>query len=62
MSGDHLAAAIKQVAPEKPVVLLTGFGEMIKASGRKPPNIDIVMSKPVTLNSLRRMLAEAIAA
>ncbi len=61
MSGDHLAAAIKQVAPEKPVVLLTGFGEMIKASGRKPPNIDIVMSKPVTLNSLRRMLAEAIA-
>jgi len=60
MSGDHLADAIKQVDPGRPVVLLTGFGDMMKATGQKPKGVDVVMSKPVTLNGLRVSLSEAV--
>lgn len=60
MSGDQLAHAIKQVDPLRPVVLLTGFGDMMKATGQKPPGIDVIMSKPITLNGLRLSLAEAV--
>jgi hypothetical protein len=42
------------------VVLLTGFGDMMKATGQKPPGIDVIMSKPITLNGLRLSLAEAV--
>ncbi|HEY6167734.1 MAG TPA: ATP-binding protein, partial [Verrucomicrobiae bacterium] len=60
MSGDHLADAIKKVDPTRPVVLLTGFGDMMKATGQKPQSVDVVMSKPVTLNGLRVSVAEAM--
>jgi PAS domain S-box-containing protein len=60
MSGDQLADAIKKVDPTRPVVLLTGFGDMMKATGQKPPGIDVIMSKPITLNGLRLSLAEAV--
>jgi PAS domain S-box-containing protein len=62
MNGDQLADAIKKVDPARPVVLITGFGDMMKATGQKPPGIDVIMSKPVTLNGLRLSLAEAVRA
>ncbi len=56
VSGDQLAAAIKAIAP-RPVILLTGFGEEIKASGEKPAGVDLILSKPVTLSALREAVA-----
>ncbi|MBI1923428.1 response regulator [Candidatus Poribacteria bacterium] len=56
MSGDQLAAAVKQVAPNKPVILLTGFGDLMNASGEKPVGVDIIVNKPVTLSGLRKAL------
>jgi PAS domain S-box-containing protein len=61
MTGDALAVAIKQVAPKKPVVLVTGFGEIMKASGQKPEGIDRILCKPVTRDSLRQTVAEVMA-
>lgn len=58
MTGDQLAAAIKHVAPEKPVILLTGYGDLLSASGLKPGSVDIIVSKPVTLAALRKALAK----
>jgi PAS domain S-box-containing protein len=60
MTGDALAVAIKQVAPKKPVVLVTGFGEIMKASGQKPEGIDSILCKPVTRDSLRQTVAEVM--
>jgi FixJ family two-component response regulator len=60
MSGDHMAAAIKLKSPEVPIILITGFGDIIKASGEQPENIDLVLSKPVSLNVLRQSLAEVV--
>ena len=60
MSGDQLAAAIKQLKPEIPVILLTGFGSMMQAAGEKPPGVDLVLGKPVTIAGLRSALARVV--
>ena len=62
MSGDQVAAAIKQVNPKMPVILLTGFGNMMQAAGEKPPGVDLVLAKPVTIAGLQSALASVMAA
>jgi CheY-like chemotaxis protein len=58
MSGDQLAAVIKRFTPNKPIILLTGFGDVMEASGEKPPGVDIIVSKPITLDAFREVLAK----
>ena len=53
MNGDQVAATIKQVAPATPIILLTGFGELMHAAGEVPTGVDAVVSKPATLAALR---------
>ena len=48
MKGDELAAAIKDRAPDKPVILLTAFPPAYKV-----PAIDLVITKPFYLSTLR---------
>ena len=56
MSGDQMASLVKQVRPEVPVVLLTGFGALIEVTGSQPKDVDVVLSKPVTLGVLRKTI------
>jgi signal transduction histidine kinase len=56
MSGDQMASMVKQLRPEIPVVLLTGFGALIEVTGSQPKDVDIVLSKPVTLSALRKTI------
>ena len=58
MGGDQLAAAIKQEAPNMPVVLLTGYGDIIQATGEEAADVDVVVGKPVSLSDLRRAVAQ----
>jgi DNA-binding NtrC family response regulator len=60
LSGDQLAREIKSIAPNKPVILLTGFGELMLADGTRPEAVDLIVSKPVTLNSLRDALTQVL--
>jgi CheY-like chemotaxis protein len=53
MNGDALALEIKKIAPEQRVILLTGFGDLMAGSGEQPKGVDLVVSKPFTLNALR---------
>jgi signal transduction histidine kinase/ActR/RegA family two-component response regulator len=53
MAGDELAATLKRLHPELPVILLTGFGGIMAASGQAPPGVDHVVGKPVTMDRLR---------
>lgn len=55
-SGDRLASFIKQTYPELPVILLTGFGDMMTSSGEMVEGVDEILSKPVTLSALRAAL------
>ncbi|MEZ5277731.1 MAG: PAS domain S-box protein [Opitutaceae bacterium] len=57
MTGDQLARAVKEFRPDLPVVLLTGFGDIILQTGEQPENIDLVLSKPVSVNTIRNTLA-----
>ncbi|HTS19710.1 MAG TPA: PAS domain S-box protein [Verrucomicrobiae bacterium] len=60
MSGDQVALGIKAVRPDLPVILLTGFGNMMQAAGETPPGIDLILSKPVTIAGLRSGLAQVV--
>jgi len=54
MGGDQLAAAIKHAAPDKPVLMVTGFGDVMQATDDLPAGVDHVVSKPITLGKLRQ--------
>ena len=58
MNGDQLAAAIKEIDPEKPVVMLTGFGDMMKAADEMPTGVDAILDKPVDESKLQKTLAK----
>jgi len=60
MNGEQLGAAIAQCAPQTPVILLTGFGDEMRATGNHPAGIDLVLSKPVTADDLRRAIHDVI--
>ncbi|MDR3403421.1 MAG: response regulator [Chthoniobacter sp.] len=59
MNGDQLAAEIKKLRPEQPVVLLTGFGDLMAGAGEQPAGVDLVVSKPFTLATLRNAIVKA---
>jgi len=50
MNGDQLASAIKKINPLMPVMLLTGYGDMLDDDSKK--SVDLVISKPFTFVSL----------
>ncbi len=60
MNGVQLAGVIKEVSPGTPVILLTGFGDEMLASGGLPAGIDLVLSKPVTQADLRLAVFQAL--
>jgi CheY-like chemotaxis protein len=62
MTGSQLALELKRLGLGVPVVLLTGFGDEMRARGGKPEGVDVLLSKPVTASNLRRALEEALAA
>ena len=56
MGGDEVALAVKRINPKVPVLLLTGFGELMNSEGEKPEGVDLVVGKPFTMTSLRAAL------
>ena len=61
MGGDQLATTIRQIAPKKPIIMLTGFGDLMDAKGEQPPAVDAVISKPVTMESLASAIKQVTA-
>jgi CheY-like chemotaxis protein len=57
MKGDELAAAIKAKSPNQPVVMITAYAEMLQASGKSMPGVDLLISKPFLLEHLRDAIA-----
>ncbi|MFP4026175.1 MAG: ATP-binding protein [Candidatus Brocadiia bacterium] len=60
ISGDVFAARVKKEAPQKPVIMLTGFGDMMEAAGEDVPGVEVLLSKPVTLDQLREALIKVM--
>ena len=57
VDGRTVAAAVKSIRRDAPVLLLTGWGRRILAEGDVPPHVDRVLSKPPKLRELREALA-----
>jgi signal transduction histidine kinase len=60
MNGVQLAGALKSIAPETPVILLTGFGDEMQAAGEMPPGVNLVLGKPVSHADLRHAIFQAL--
>ena len=59
MSGEQLAAEIKHLAPSTKIILLTGYAGTGE-NGRSPANIDLVVDKPVSRETLNQALARVM--
>ena len=62
MNGDHVASAVKRVAPETPVIMITGFGEMMETAGETPADVDLIVGKPITMETLQEAMARLTSA
>ncbi len=62
MSGDQVTQTIQAERPGTPVIMLTGFGEIMRESGEHPPGVALVLSKPLTgqelLSGISRVLGK----
>jgi len=59
MKGDELALAIKALIPGQPIVLITAYAEMLRASRQPLDGIDFIIGKPFLLENLREAISKA---
>jgi two-component system, cell cycle response regulator CpdR len=53
MKGDKLAAAIKALAPQQPILMITAYGEEFRLGDNVPLAVDLVMNKPFGVQEFR---------
>ncbi len=53
MNGDRLALALRALSPEMPIIMLTGFGDLMDATDELPGGVSLILGKPLSRNSLR---------
>ncbi len=58
MNGGEFTVLIKKKSPKMPVIMLTGFGELMKSRGEKPEGVSALLSKPLAMDELRQAMAE----
>lgn len=61
VNGRAVAAAIKGVTREVPVILLTGWGQRLNDESELPENVDCLLGKPPRLAEVRAALTSLIA-
>jgi PAS domain S-box-containing protein len=60
MSGDQLATMIRAINRNVPIIMVTGFGDIMNENRQCPEGVSVVVSKPVTHSDLQRAIAQAI--
>jgi DNA-binding response OmpR family regulator len=60
IGGDKVSEVVKAEAPSTPVIMLTGFGDVMEAVGEKVSTVDMLLGKPATLDQVRRAITEVI--
>jgi len=61
MDGRHVARALKEASPKIPIVMLTGWGAMIKADGEVIADVEAVVAKPAHMEELNKLLLQVTA-
>ncbi len=57
MKGDKLAEAVKALALQQPILMLTAFGESLRLEANFPLAVDLVMGKPFMAGGVGAKLA-----
>jgi len=60
LNGVQLARAIKRQNPEMPIILLTGFGNLMDPETEKPPEVDVLVGKPLSTDKIREALLQVV--
>jgi PAS domain S-box-containing protein len=60
MNGDQLASLIKQMRPQQPIILMSGYGDLMNAAGEMPVGVDKVIGKPINLALLMETIREVL--
>ena len=61
VDGRKVAAAVKDISPRTPVILLTGWGQRLISTNDAPAHVNKVLAKPPRLHELRAAFLELIA-
>ena len=61
IDGSQMAAAIKQDSPSPPIIMLTGFGDIMAVADEKPESADLVLGKPANIPDLRQAIVKVTA-
>jgi signal transduction histidine kinase/CheY-like chemotaxis protein len=56
MDGTQVTRAIKAESPDTPVVMMTGWGTMMKEDGETAPQVDALIGKPPNISELNNLL------
>ena len=61
IDGHDVARAIKAESPTTPIIMLTGWGTMMKADGQTAPEVDAVLGKPPRMQELSSLIFQVTA-
>ena len=56
IDGHQVARSIKEDSPETPVIMMTGWGSMMKEDGETAPEVDALIGKPPHIEELNELL------
>ncbi len=56
MNGRQVARTIKAESPNTPIIMLTGWGSMMRDDGETIPGVDVVVNKPPRMHELNGLL------
>ena len=56
MDGYHVARTIKAESPLTPIIMMTGWGTLMKENDKSAPEVNIVVSKPPCMQQLNELL------
>jgi CheY-like chemotaxis protein len=59
-SGLEVATALKKMNPATPVVLMTGWGDLLDPSRLKEAGVDLMIVKPFRVERVREVVADAL--
>jgi signal transduction histidine kinase/ActR/RegA family two-component response regulator len=62
IDGHQVARTIKAESPNTPVIMITGWGTMMKEDGEPTPEVDALLGKPPKIQELQNLLLQLTAA
>jgi signal transduction histidine kinase/ActR/RegA family two-component response regulator len=61
IDGRQVAKSIKKEFPNTPVIMITGWGQIMKEDGETPPGVDALVGKPPRIRELNELLLRVTA-